>query len=252
MDSAETARRASPNTERTKPSYCAWVRPAKPCENVRPSLRLEPKIAGTRVKRPLAMASAGAAAGSRRRRSGQPRARGRVEQRAHRLAAQAGGWRRRSSRAPTRSRAAGPASPASGSGSCRSGSPRRRRARAPRARRAPCTRRSRPPTRPRWSHGAGRLRRPRCWRRPAHRRVLVEHAVVPRRGRGSPMALQREEPEGAEPVVDRHDDDVVGAGDQRAVVLGAGAVDESAAVDPEQHRQPRRGGPTGRRPKTLR
>ena len=60
---------------------------------------------------------------------------------------------------------------------------------------------------------------------------LAVDAPVPRPG-------HVEEAERAEPVVDRHDDDVVGRHDERTVVLVAGAGGEPAAVDHDEHREP--------------
>ena len=85
---------------------------------------------------------------------------------------------------------------------------------------------------------------------PAERGHLIEQAVVARR---IPARLARElrvrkEPEDAQPVVDRDDDDAL-ARERVAIVprLAAGARLEPAAVDPHHHRQPiarrRRRGP---------
>ena len=75
---------------------------------------------------------------------------------------------------------------------------------------------------------------------PAQRRDLVEQAVVagdvPRRLRA--QRGMREIAEHAEAIVDR-DDDHAALGEARAVVqrLAAGARDERAAVDPDEHRR---------------
>ena len=51
----------------------------------------------------------------------------------------------------------------------------------------------------------------------------------------------RQEPERAQSIVDRDDDDIVVLGKRRTVDEGAGAQHEAAAVDREDHRQGRRG-----------
>ena len=74
---------------------------------------------------------------------------------------------------------------------------------------------------------------------PAQRRLLVQQAVVAVcRERCGAQARHIQEAEHAQPVVDGHHDDVVGLHDQRAVMLVTGPVEQAAAVDHEQHRQP--------------
>ena len=83
---------------------------------------------------------------------------------------------------------------------------------------------------------------------PPQRRDLIEHAVVARRvaaGLARQLGM-REEPEHAEPVVERDEHHAL-ARERLAVVarLGAGAGLKAAAVNPHHHRQPIAGGLAG-------
>ena len=125
-------------------------------------------------------------------------------------------------------------------------------ARRHRAYRAACRRSSRRPTRRRSSRRRGCRRTPRCCRAPTRARRSGRgcRALPDPANSGPAEVVEVSEPEGAEPVVDRDDDDVAGGREPGAVVPGSRArsEDERATVDPHHHRPAaRRRSPASRR-----
>ena len=55
-------------------------------------------------------------------------------------------------------------------------------------------------------------------------------------GLAQPVTMQLQEAERAEPIVDGDDDGRTVRGEECAVIVGAAAGDEGAAMDEEQHR----------------